>query len=284
MKFSAEKYAALFTENRGEAGAAREGVNGYRVKRIRAGETLEIEGYAIWSTARTAAEARKQSEKHRESVRAIHLRNRQKDMRRLINANFGAGDMLLTLTYAPDRQPTDEKQAQRDVRNYLRRLKRARERMGLEELKYIYTTEMTEGALGRRYHHHLIVNGGISRDEVEALWKRGIANSRAAQPDAYGLSGWAHYMTKRKETQEKASRRGFNCSRNLKRPTVTYADHKISVRRMAELAEDMESRGAEILEALYPGYRTAERPEVRWSKWVSGVYLSARLIRKRTEN
>ena len=279
IKHTAEKYAAIFQQTDGDPRAVQNGVNGYRVKTIRAGDTLEIEGYAIWSTQRTAAEARKQTERHREQVRAVHLRNRQKAMRRLINANFGDGDILLTLTYGWGSQPQDEKQAGRDVKNFLKRLRRKRARLGLEDLKYIYTTEVTHGT-AVRYHHHLIVNGGIPREEIEALWTSGLINSRIARTDTTGLAGWAHYMVKQKATQEKASRRGFTCSRNLKKPGVTTADHKLSVRRMKQMAEDFDRRGAEILEALYPGYVVIERPEIKWSAWVGGVYLSARMVRE----
>ena len=185
IKHTAEKYAAIFQQTDGDPRAVQNGVNGYRVKTIRAGDTLEIEGYAIWSTQRTAAEARKQTERHRELVRAVHLRNRQKAMRRLINANFGDGDILLTLTYGWGSQPQDEKQAGRDVKNFLKRLRRKRARLGLEDLKYIYTTEVTHGT-AVRYHHHLIVNGGIPREEIEALWTSGLINSRIARTDATG--------------------------------------------------------------------------------------------------
>ena len=277
--YTAERYAAIFGEETGEVRAVREGVNGYRVKTVRAGDTLEIEGYAIWNTQRTAAEARRQSEKHREQVQAVNLRNRQKHLRRLINSNFGAGDLLVTLTYGWEQQPADEKAAGKDLRAFLRRIRRQREKLGLPELKYIYTTEVTHGGLGTRYHHHLILNGGMPREAVEAVWRKGLINTRIARPDGHGLSGWAHYMAKRKATQMKASKRGFNCSRNLRKPKITTADHKLSVRRMRELAEDMEGHGAEIFGKLYPGYVLTERPEVKWSSWVTGVYLSARLIR-----
>lgn len=281
MMHTAEQYAALFTAPEGTAAAAREGVHGYRVKRILAGDTLEIEGYAIWNTAKTAAAARAATEKHREAVRAVRIRDRQKHLRRLINANFGSGDILLTLTYGRDAQPQDAEQAGRDVRAFLRRLRRLREKMGLEPLKYVYTTECTHGLLGTRYHHHLIVNGGMDRDAIESLWRGGYCNSRIARADGTGLAGWAHYMTKQKATQEKAAKRGFACSRNLKKPTITRADHKLSVARMVKMAEDMEKNGAEILEALYPGYTLVERPEIRWSRYVTGVYLTARLVRRR---
>lgn len=283
-QYTAEKYAALFQLTEGDTQAVKDGVNGYKVKRVKAGDTLEIEGYAIWDTQRTAAVARRQTEKHREQVRAVHLRNKQKHMRRLINANFGAGDILLTLTYDREQQPQNEQQASRDLRAFLRRLRRRRQKLGLPELKYIYTTETTHGIQGTRYHHHLIINGGIQREEIEDMWHKGLTNTRIARPDAFGLSGWAHYITKQKATQEKASRRGFTCSRNLKKPQVTTATHKLSIRRMQQMAEDMERYGAEIFEKLYPGYALAERPEIKWSAWVSGVYLSARLIKKNAPN
>ena len=280
--YSAEKYQALFSEQPGPEGILHEGVHRYRVKRIQAGDTLEIEAFPIWDTAASATEARKQSEKHREAVRAVNLRNTQKNLRRLMNANFGRGDILLTLTYTPSQQPGSEQDAQKDIRNYLRRLRNRRKKLGLPELKYIYITETTHGAMGTRYHHHLIVNGGIDRDEIEGIWAKGIANSRAAQPDAFALSGWAHYMSKQKINQEKAYTRGYAHSKNLKQPKVTYADHKISRRAMQQISQDMQTRGAEILEKLYPGYQMAEAPQVRVSEYVPGGYLLARMIRRKT--
>ena len=278
--YSAEKYQALFMAEPGPEGILHEGVHGYRVKRIQAGDTLEIEAFPIWNTAASAQEARRQSERHREAVRAVNLRNTQKNLRRLMNANFGAGDILLTLTYAPGCQPESEEKAQKDIRNYLRRLRHRREKLGLPDLKYIYITETTHGAAGTRYHHHLIVNGGISRDGIEQIWQKGIANSRAAQPDAFALSGWAHYMSKQKISQEKAYTRGFAHSKNLKQPRITYADHKIRRRAMQQISQDMQARGTEILEKLYPGYQMAEAPTVRVSGFVPGGYLLARMIRR----
>ena len=46
--FSAERYQVLFMENPGPEGILHEGVNKYRVKRIKAGDTLEIEAFPIW--------------------------------------------------------------------------------------------------------------------------------------------------------------------------------------------------------------------------------------------
>ena len=277
MRPTAERYQALFTETEGTPIAAEKGVSGYRIKTIKAGNTLEVEGYAIWDNRKQGTTARKETEKHREQVAAINRRNSQKKLRRLINTNFGAGDILLTLTYDLYEQPQSDEEAQRMVRNFLIRLRNKRRKFNLPDLKYVYTTEVTHGALGTRYHHHLIVNGGIERAVVETLWTAGLVNSRIARPDAYGLSGWAHYMSKHKETQEKACRHGWTCSRNLRQPRVTVSDHKLSRRRVRQIAEDLNKNGRAILEAVYTGYTLSELPEIKYSPYVDGVYLSARM-------
>lgn len=279
QKYVAQEYEALFTDSQGDHGRVREDVGAYRVRTVRAGETVEVEAYPIWSTRVQAGRARAYVQKHREQVRRVHQRNRQKHLRRLINANFGAGDILLTLTYDAGMQPGDAGQAKRDVCNYLRRMRTLRARLGLPELKYVYTTEVTHGERGTRYHHHLIVNGGIPREAAEGLWRAGNVNSRAARPDGYGLSAWAHYMSKSREVQEKAGAHGFACSRNLKKPVITHADRKLSVKGVQRLAEDMRQQGARILEGAYPGYRLVE-VQVRYSAFVTGAYIEARMAKK----
>lgn len=161
--YSIDEYAALFNED-GNQTAAHDG--GYRVKTITSGDVMEIEVYPYWHKSKDAGTARKQSEKHKEAVQKVHRKNRVRQFQRLINTNFGSGDLLITLTYQLDKQPKTEEEAVKCCRNFLRRLKRKREKAGLPETKYVYITEVTHGALGTRYHHHLIVSGGISMDEV----------------------------------------------------------------------------------------------------------------------
>ena len=60
---------------------------------------------------------------------------------------------------------------------------------------------------------------------------------------------------------------------------MTVSDHKISKRRMRRIAEDINANGRQILESVYPGYKLSELPHIRWSPYVDGVYLSARMIR-----
>lgn len=278
MEYSARDFEALFDKDTA-TGDLRQGVSLYRTSVVTAGKTREIDVYPIWDNRKTAAAARRERAKHREAQKRVDRRNAQKKLRRLINANFGPGDILITNTYAPGTDPADEHAAQRQMQNYIRRIKRLRARRGLPEMKYVYVTEVTHSeARGTRYHHHMIMSGGITREEAESLWKLGHSNSRTARVDRDWLGGFAHYMTKNKETQDKAIRRGWCCSKNLREPVRTHADHKISIRKAERIARQMEDEGRKILEKQNPGYTLTEIT-VRHSQYAPGVYIYARMIK-----
>lgn len=106
-------------------------------------------------------------------------------------------------------------QARKDVRNYLRAVKRMREKAGLPEMKYIYVIE-EEGADGekRRIHVHLMMTGGISREALEEKWGRGYANCDRLQPEeGNGLMELARYFTK---LEQEKHRRAWSASKNLR--------------------------------------------------------------------
>ena len=212
-----------------------------------------------------------------------------------MNTNFGEGDFLMTNTYPDEEQPEDYDRAYRDIRNFLEAVRRLRRRRGLSELKYIYSTEITESAeRGERYHHHVVLSGdGLTREEVEKIWRdrtKGRCNTKRAQPDKKHLSGWANYITigKRersiekdgKNPQRKASRRRWNASRNLRQPAETVADKKISVRKAGQIAEATLENAREIFATLYPDCEL-RAVTVRRSRWAAGVYVYAQL-RKRS--
>ena len=155
----------------------RERVGGmhYCTKTEKAGDTLVLTVYPILGRSdRAKAEAaRKAMSRERQN-----RHNRERARRRLallMDANFGRNDLHVTLTYRGT--PPDYEQARKDVRNYLRAVKRMREKAGLPEMKYIYVIE-EEGGDGekRRIHVHLMMTGGVSREALEEKWGRGYAN------------------------------------------------------------------------------------------------------------
>lgn len=269
-----------------------------RTRTTKAGPMVYVECYPIWEakTAR-AAKSEARAERHRRAQEKLNEKNAQKRLVRLVNENFGVGDLILTLEYAKGKNPADEAQAMRDIQNYLRRVKNLRDKRGLPPMKYVYVIEETHSRqYGTRYHHHVIMSGGISRDEAEAKWTQkhgGYCNARTAQPDEKHLTGFACYLTRGKKErtkekdgknpQERAMRRRWNCSKNLTDPDerATTADKKISVRKAGRIAETMDNfdRAKEIFAKLYPDCKLLEIT-ARRSRWTTGVYICAELRRE----
>ena len=269
-----------------------------RTKTVKAGPMVYVECYPVWD-AKTAHAAKSEAklERHRRAQEKLNEKNARKRLVRLINENFGAGDLIMTLEYPKDAQPADEAQTMRDVQNYLRRVKNLRDKRSLTPMKYVYVIEETQSRqYGTRYHHHVIMSGGITRDEAEGKWMKkhgGYCNARTAQPDEKHLTGFACYLVRGKKErtpeadgknpQQRAMRRRWNCSKNLSDPDerATAADKKISVRKAGRIAEAMENfdRAKEIFEKLYPGCRLLEIT-ARRSRWTTGVYICAELRRK----
>ena len=171
------------------------------------------------------------------------------------------------MTY--QQQPESPEEAQRLLRNYIRRVQRARKKQGLPPLKYIAVTE--KGSKNGRYHHHVTLSGGMDRDELEKLWGSGTrtpavcSSRRAALPGSVTTSSRARSMlehgTPRKTLSTEPKTR----------------DGRISGKRAEELARDT-TNNAEY-ERLYPGYFLADAGA--WHNDVNGgKYIVARFYRR----
>lgn len=274
------------------------GVLHQRTRTIKAGPMVYVECYPIWGTKDALAARREaRSAAHKRAQDKLNERNAKKKLVRLVNANFGSRDLIVTLEYAHGRQPGSDEQAQKDAAAYMRRIAYLRKKRGLEAAKYIYIAEKTHSRQwGERWHIHVIMSGGITREEAEGKWRQkhgGIANAKLAQPTSKHLTGFAQYMVKNKadramekdgkNPQEKAIKRRWVPSKNLHDPddAATTADKKISIRkagRAAEAVEDFE-RAKEIFAKLYPECELLEI-SAKKSAWAAGVYIAAELRRK----
>ena len=77
--------------------------------------------------------------------------------------------------------PETYEDAKKDVVNFIRRINRKRKKLGLENAKYIYIIAFEEYT---RPHFHLLISGGIDRDELERMWgKCDRPNTRNISPD-----------------------------------------------------------------------------------------------------
>ena len=251
----------------------RVGRMGYRTRTIKAGPRLEVEIYPIFGRENTG---RLRAAKKNMTPEAVQRNNEERSRRKLIqliDANFTEKDYHVTLTYAGT--PPAYDQARKDVKNFLRAVKRKREQRGLDELKYVYTIEDEQDGKRKRIHIHAIMNGGISREELEQIWGQGYANADNLQPDENGLEAIARYITKQQKNRRKWAR-----SRNLTLPKVRTSDTKVSNARVRRLAVDFPNSAKEIMEKLYPQY-THTRTIMRFSDVVDGAYI--RCVMRRTK-
>ena len=270
----------LETYWRTEATATKIGSMGYRTRTIKAGTRLEAEVYPIFGRSQEA-EARKQKQNlTRERQMQLNTKRAKRRLVLLMETNFKTDeDIHVTLTYAGD-EPTLER-CRKDVRNFLNRVKRAREKQGLPEMKYIYSIGHDAD---KRIHVHMVTNGGISRDKLEQMWGKGYANTMRLQKQGGGLQGMASYLYRQNEkARDNGDRAGFHMwsgSRNLKKPKEHTSDTKISNRKVKMLAQGFRTVAPEIIERVYPGY-SLEYCTVQYSDVVDGVYI--RCVMRRME-
>lgn len=211
----------------------------------------------------------------------INDKNARRYLVQLGNGNFGIGDLHVTCTYTDDNLPDTEEEAERIVGNYLRRIAYRRKKLNLPPLKYILVTEYgcsKDGKKITRIHHHIIMNGGQSRDEVEMMWtverinwrkyntepeymdqvkKLGWVNADRLQLDKNGIEALCMYVTKNPHGKKR-----WSSSRNLERPVQQpNADHKYSKKQVETLAQSND-QGREFFEKQFPDYTISEiKPE-----------------------
>ena len=211
------------------------------------------------------AEAQKKANDERSRIRLIQL----------VEANFTEEDLSIGLDYDGD-APTPER-VDKDLENFFKKARRRRRARGLPDLKYIAAIGGDEmpsaGYSGKRPHVHVIMNGGIDRDELEQLWGHGHANTHRLQPRDSGLGGIATYFTK--QMQDRPPKKGvkrYRPSRNLVKPIRRTRDAKMPNSRVRRIAYDFENQAKGIMEKLYPGY-VMQECHVRYSDYVPGVYI-----------
>ncbi len=179
---------------------------------------------------------------------ALNDKNAKRYLVQLANGNFHAGDLHTTLTYSAENLPGTVEEAEKIVNNYLRRIAYRRKKLGIDPLKYILVTEYKpdkDGGWLKRVHHHIIMNGGMDRDEVEMMWtaqrinwkradspdkqaaqeyrdsvkRMGWGNADRVQTDDNGIEALCKYITK-----DPQGKKRYSSSRNLDRPETERTD------------------------------------------------------------
>ena len=256
---------------------------GYRRRTTVSGPRIDAEVFPVFGRNQRGDLRRAKHQVTREAQRRANDERSRIHLIQLVEANFTDRDVALGLDYA-GQAPTPER-VDKDIRNFLARVKRARVKAGLPELKYIYAIGGDEmpaaGYSGKRPHVHMIMNGGIDRDELEKIWKNGRANCDRLQPRDEGLGGIAVYFTRQKQDRpEKPGVKKWRGSRNLDQPEPRSRDARMPNSRVKRIARDFRNEAKDVMERLYPGYQLQD-VQVRYSDIVDGVYIRCVLRRRR---
>lgn len=275
----------------------------YRENIYKCGEFLEVDIFPTFDKKKGGRIARRSRFRETSGMQArLNQRNAEKALVRLLNANFTTGDIEIALTYDNEHLPSKYEDAVRDVTNYLRRVKRMRDKLGLPEMKRV-----TVPGAGR-FHFHIVMSGGVPREILETLWGKGFANSRRLEANRDGFAGIANYIAAQldpdmntddlfsaydinEETGELTERDGhkanraknakrFTCSNNIVRPEPEIKDGRISQKKVEELAT-VSSASAKEFNKIYDGYEFV-RCEPYYNSEYGGWYIHVRM-RKRDE-
>jgi hypothetical protein len=258
------------------------GKMGYRRRTTVSGPRIDAEVFPVFGRNQRGELRRMKSQITREAQQRANDERSRRHLIQLVEGNFSERDVSITLSY--DGAAPDPERVDKDIRNFIARVKRARDRRGLGELKYIYAIGGDEmpsaGYSGKRPHVHMIMSGGIDRDELEKIWGKGYANADRLQPRDDGLGGIAVYFTRQKQDRpEKPGARKWRGSRNLKQPVPRSRDARVTNSRVKRIAHDFRNEAKDIMEKLYPGY-VLQECTVRYSDFVDGVYIRCVLRRR----
>ena len=234
------------------------------------GEYMDADIYPVFQKP---GARRKRCKPTSEIQAKLNQRNAEKKLTRLVHNNFTENDIALHLTYRNGEEPENEADALRVLGNFIKRLKRRYKKAG-KELKYISCTEY--GKKTGRVHHHLIINGGYDRDEIEKLWGRGYANSKRLQFEEDGVTGLARYIAKDKHFFKR-----WNQSRNLDIPEAAQYDGQLNVDDIAEIKEAIDSKSAyQYFEERYPDFELVEAVYTQ-NNINRGIYIHFEMRRRR---
>lgn len=206
------------------------------------------------------------------SQKNLNDKNAKRYLINLININFGDGDYWCTFGWNDDQIPKDWDRAQKDVRNFIERIKYRQGKRSREKIRYVYILAF-DGY--ERPHFHLVISTVLSRDELEDTWgKCDRPNTRRIKPDDKDmLIGMATYIT-----QNPRKTKRWCASKNLDKPgKPTHSYRKFSKRTAERMVKDYEVMREE-LEKAYPGYKLQE-VEAKYNGINAAFYIYARMVR-----
>lgn len=149
-----------------------------------------------------------------EEIEANNRRNRERNLQRIILANFREG-RTVTLTYRQGERPESWSEALDQRRKFLAKMRAVCKKAGIP-WKWIIVTE--RGKKGQVLHHHLVIEDRTDPldllREVGKAWTYGRVQSTKMEMEDDMFRVLAEYLLK-KETKEDLQGKAYSRSRNL---------------------------------------------------------------------
>ena len=196
-----------------------------RVKTYENGNYMEKEMFNLSPHKKPFGRARKVKEST-PAQKNLNDKKSKRFFRRMLHENFTSGDLALHLTFDDDNLPETEKDALRLIGNFIRVIKRLwSKRFDSKPFKYVYVFSEMSGETGEtvRKHFHMIISGGLPRDEIEDKWKYGYANADRLRFSETGIEKLANYMI-----DQACGKRRWKGSNNLVKPEPVVSDKAVS--------------------------------------------------------
>lgn len=280
-----------------------------REKRTVSGRLLEADFFPVFRSGR-AMPTRAPKEKQSSAAQAKYNRQQAiKKLIRLVNANFDDGDYLMHPTYAQAQAPKDWDEAQRNIRNYVRRVRDARKRKLREVEQNIEDAEALCRVAPNKYIEQTLSRLVRTAEKLSAPLKYAIAIEEVTYKtgEKKGQTNYHYHLFITgglpRSTMENLWNKGerVNCdrfrpdtfgpeaaaryiskqcagkkriiySRNLEEPKVKIKDGGVTKRQVEKWCADRVD-DAEFWEKRYKGYKFV-RAFPRWNEYNANWYLS----------
>lgn len=183
----------------------------------------------------------------------------------LAYTNFTERDWVVTFTYNEWHRPApgDFRRVDKDWSNFCKRMQRYCAKKGMSTPKWMQVAEYCvlneDGTSTGRHHHHVILEGTLTREEIEMLWRDsdgeeiGLLCCDRVNLTSSSFEALTRYMTK-----ARARVRRWRQSRGLKAPETPRPNDTRWSRKGLDDAFSMRVDDREFWEKKYPGYTLRE--------------------------
>lgn len=238
--------------------------------KIISGRTIETR--QCWMPARSSAPFKKKRAPRvcgHTSLKKIAANEREaiRRLARIINCNFGCGDLWITLKYSDDRLPASYEEAKKEITKFLRKIRTAYRADTGKNLRYIITTSQENPRTGEkaRLHHHIVMDR-IAYEFLCRHWPQDEI-SYTIMDNRGDHTAMARYMIQ--NAPKEADKKKWSTSQGLKKPIYTEPEAIASIGKIeplvgAEIKENMLIQDADSgIETAYMRCVVDIPPEVR---------------------